>query len=93
MDLFESAHEAAHTTGRLDVQYTLVGADGTVRWVRDRGRLRIEDGRRLLDGAILDVTANKATQAALETATVAAHHAAQVDPSPACGTAARWTHT
>ncbi|MDQ6731751.1 MAG: sensor domain-containing diguanylate cyclase [Actinomycetota bacterium] len=80
MDLFESAHEAAHRTGRLDVQYRLVGADGSVRWVRDRGRLRIEDGRRLLDGAILDVTAIKATQAALETAVAAAHRAAQVDP-------------
>ncbi|MEO8966329.1 MAG: sensor domain-containing diguanylate cyclase [Solirubrobacteraceae bacterium] len=80
MDVFDSAHEAAHTTGRLDVQYRLVGADGSVRWVRDRGRLRIEDGRRLLDGAILDVTAIKATQAALETAVAAARQAAQVDP-------------
>ncbi len=80
MDVFDSAHEAAHATGRLDVQYRLVGADGAVRWVRDRGRLRVEDGRRLLDGAILDVTAMMATQAALEAATAAAHHAAQVDP-------------
>lgn len=80
MDVFNAAHEAAHRTGRLEVQYRLVGADGCVRWVRDRGRLRIEDRRRLLDGSILDVTAIKATQAELELARAQAHRAAQIDP-------------
>ncbi len=80
IDLFDAAHEAAHRTGRLDVQYRLVGADGRVRWIRDRGRLRIEAGRRLLDGSILDVTAIKATQAELESARAKAHRAARIDP-------------
>ncbi len=43
-------------TEHLDVEYRLIGADGVVRWVRDRGRLRLEDGRDFLDGSILDVT-------------------------------------
>jgi len=80
MDLFNAAHEGAHTTGRLDAEYRLVGADGRVRWVRDRGRLRIEDGRRLLDGSVLDVTAMKSTQAALESARAEAQRASQLDP-------------
>lgn len=80
MDLFDAAHDGAHRTGRLDAEYRLVGADGCVRWVRDRGRLRVENGRRLLDGSVLDVTAIKATQAALESARAAAHHASQIDP-------------
>jgi len=80
MDLFDTAHDGAQRTGRLDAEYRLVGADGCVRWVRDRGRLRVENGRRLLDGSVLDVTAIKATQAALESARAAAHHASQIDP-------------
>jgi diguanylate cyclase (GGDEF)-like protein len=80
MDLFDAAHEGAHTTGRLDAEYRLVGADGRVRWVRDRGQLRTEDGRRLLDGSVLDVTAIKSTQDALEVARAEAHHASQTDP-------------
>jgi diguanylate cyclase (GGDEF)-like protein/PAS domain S-box-containing protein len=80
MDLFNAAHESAHTTGRLEAEYRLIGADGQVRWVRDRGQLRTEGGRRLLDGSVLDVTAMKSTQAALESAKAAAQHAAQLDP-------------
>ena len=80
MAVFDAAHEGAHTTGRLDAEYRLVGADGRVRWVRDRGRLRIEDGRRLLDGSVLDVTAMKSTQAALESARAEAQRASQLDP-------------
>lgn len=80
MDLFNAAHESAHITGRLEVEYRLIGADGQVRWVRDRGQLRTEAGRRLLDGSVLDVTAMKSTQAALESAKAAAQHAAQLDP-------------
>ena len=51
------AHDAAKLTGSLDIQYRLRGADGQVRWVRDRGRVRRVGGRTYLDGSILDVTA------------------------------------
>jgi diguanylate cyclase (GGDEF)-like protein len=80
MSVFNDAHEGAHTTGQLDAEYRIVGADGSVRWVRDRGRLRSEDGRRLLDGSVLDVTAIKTAHVALEAARAEAHRAAQVDP-------------
>jgi diguanylate cyclase (GGDEF)-like protein/PAS domain S-box-containing protein len=80
MDVFNQAHEGAHRTGRLDVEYRIVGADGVVRWVRDRGRLRDEDGRRLLDGSVLDVTAIKTARVALEEAKAEAQRVAQLDP-------------
>jgi diguanylate cyclase (GGDEF)-like protein/PAS domain S-box-containing protein len=80
MDVFDQAHEGAHLTGRLDVEYRIVGADGVVRWVRDRGRLRDQDGRRLLDGSVLDVTAIKTARLALENAEAEAQRVAQLDP-------------
>jgi diguanylate cyclase (GGDEF)-like protein len=80
MEIFNHAHEGAHLTGRLDVEYRIVGADGGVRWVRDRGRLRNEHGRRLLDGSVLDVTAIKSARLALEEAKAEAQHVAQLDP-------------
>jgi diguanylate cyclase (GGDEF)-like protein len=80
MDIFNQAHVGAHVTGRLDVEYRIVGADGVVRWVRDRGRLRNENGRRLLDGSVLDVTAIKSARLALEAAKAEAQRVAQLDP-------------
>ncbi len=57
LELFRHAHDAAKVTGSLDIQYRLRGADGQVRWVRDRGRVRRVGDRTYLDGSILDVTA------------------------------------
>lgn len=57
IELFSRTHEAAKLTGFLDIQYRLQGADGQLRWVRDRGRMRQVGGRMYLDGSILDVTA------------------------------------
>src|SRR5215210_355598 len=79
IETFDAAHHGAHETGRLDVEYQLVGADGRVRWVRDRGRMRVEDGRRFLDGSVLDVTAVRTVQVELEAARAEAHRLAQVD--------------
>jgi diguanylate cyclase (GGDEF)-like protein len=80
VDVFDEAHEGAHVTGRLDVEYRLVGADGRVRWVRDRGRMRLEGGRRFLDGSVLEVTAFKRAELALERARAHAHRLASIDP-------------
>lgn len=79
VEIFDDAHSAAHVTGHLDVEYRLVGADGVLRWVRDRGRLRRENGLRLLDGSILDVTAMHAARAELEAAHAYADHLARTD--------------
>ena len=59
LQLFSEAHDAAKTSGTLDIQYRLLGADGQLRWVRDRGRVRQVGGRLFLDGSVLDVTALK----------------------------------
>ena len=80
MAAFDSCHEHALDSSHLDVEYRMVGGDGVVRWVRDRGRVRHEGGRVYLDGSILDVTAMHTTQAALEAARAEAHHLAHVDP-------------
>lgn len=79
IETFDVAHAAAHASGRLDVEYRLVGADGIVRWVRDRGRLRHEAGRRLLDGSILDVTAMHVAREELRAAHARADHLARTD--------------
>lgn len=57
VELFSSTHEAAKVTGSLDIQYRLCGADGQLRCVRDRGRVRRVGDRLFLDGSVLDVTA------------------------------------
>src|SRR5215210_6309287 len=80
IETFDAAHHGAHETGRLDVEYQMVGADGRVRWVRDRGRMRVEDGRRYLDGSVLDVTEVRSAQLELEAARAEAQRLADVDP-------------
>ena len=67
----DDAHDGALAHGRLDVEYRLVGADGVLRWVRDRGRVRVEGGRRFLDGSILDVTEVHSVQEQLQALSVA----------------------
>lgn len=62
LEMFISTHDAAKTSGTLDIQYRLLGADGRLRWVRDRGRMRRVGGRLFLDGSVLDVTTLRETQ-------------------------------
>ncbi len=62
LDMFVRAHDAAKDSGVLDIQYRLVGADGRLRWVRDRGRMREVGGRMFLDGSVLDVTELRETE-------------------------------
>ncbi len=79
VDVFDAAHASAYASGRLDVEYRMVGADGVTRWVRDRGRVRHEGEHRFLDGSILDVTAVHAAREELEAARVDAHRLAHTD--------------
>jgi diguanylate cyclase (GGDEF)-like protein len=79
VEAFDEAHDSALACGRLDVEYRLIGADGILRWVRDRGRIRREDGRCFLDGAILDVTEIHAVRDALVAARAEADRLAHTD--------------
>jgi PAS domain S-box-containing protein len=48
------------------LEYRIVRADGTIRWVLDRGQLVPGPGKRLwMDGAIFDITERRATEEAL----------------------------
>ncbi len=80
MDSFREAHHAGMASGWIDVEYRLIGADGVLRWVRDRGRMRREGGRGFLDGSILDVTEMRSAQQALEAARAEAQRLSTVDP-------------
>jgi diguanylate cyclase (GGDEF)-like protein/PAS domain S-box-containing protein len=77
--LFAEAHDGALTEGRIDLEYRIVGADGVLRWVRDRGVVRHEDGRWFLDGSILDVTEIHEMQEQLMAARAEADRMAHVD--------------
>ena len=84
---FDETHERSIERGSLDLEYRIVGADGATRWVRDRGRVRKEDGRVFLDGSVLDVTAIhavqdelRATVAELESARAEAERLGRIDP-------------
>jgi diguanylate cyclase (GGDEF)-like protein len=79
VEIFDTAHDGAQASGRLDVEYRLIGADGVLRWVRDRGRIREEDGRRFLDGSILDVTEMHRIRDALVEARAQADRLAHTD--------------
>jgi PAS domain S-box-containing protein len=63
----EVAVFAAAEAGRpYGLEYRLVHADGSIRWVLERGQvLEAEDGRQWLDGVIFDITARRAAEDAL----------------------------
>jgi len=72
-------------TGRpFALEYRLVHADGSVRWVLERGQAQeAGDGRWWLDGAIFDVTARRAAEEALREHEVTEAQLAEVRASRA----------
>ena len=79
-EMFDHVHGELVDRGALDFQYRIVDARGQVRWVRDRGRIRREDGRVFLDGSVMDVTAIRGIHAELEEARAHADRLARIDP-------------
>jgi PAS domain S-box-containing protein len=63
----ERAVDAAVAEGRpFALEYRIVRAEGTPRWVLERGRLvRGEDGRSWLDGVIFDITERRRAEEVL----------------------------
>ena len=53
---YEEFCEALKHGEPRELEYRLVGFDGVTRWVWERARPRMEDGRRLVDGIVADVT-------------------------------------
>ncbi|HET6343905.1 MAG TPA: PAS domain-containing protein, partial [Myxococcota bacterium] len=72
----QAAAETYAYGARYDVEYRTVTADGSVRWLRDVGRVfRDESGTPVrFDGINIDVTTRKQTEAALQRAVAAREH-------------------
>jgi PAS domain S-box-containing protein len=63
-----SANDVAKQTGALNsVEYRIVRADGSVRWVVNRGKAQFDESGKptLLSGLIIDITARKLAEQAL----------------------------
>jgi len=58
---------AAMATGKEDylVEFRILVADGSIRWIRSQGRIETVDGDRIVRGAIVDITDLKTAEARL----------------------------
>jgi PAS domain S-box-containing protein len=74
-----AVQEALASDAPFEMEYRIVHADGTVRWVNERGRRASSeaDGVQYIDGAIFDVTDGKLAEEALAAAKEAAEAATQ----------------
>jgi diguanylate cyclase (GGDEF)-like protein/PAS domain S-box-containing protein len=63
-----------------ELEYRLVGFDGVTRWVWERARPRVENGRRLVDGIAADVTERRHAADELAAAQARLAHLAYHDP-------------
>ncbi|HWC33856.1 MAG TPA: EAL domain-containing protein [Mycobacteriales bacterium] len=54
-------------SGVMQVEYRMLGLDGTTRWVQDQMWLReqLPDGRRIIDGVVTDITSRKQAELGL----------------------------
>jgi diguanylate cyclase (GGDEF)-like protein len=54
-------------SGVMQVEYRMMGLDGTTRWVQDQMWLReqLPDGRRIIDGVVTDITTRKQAELGL----------------------------
>jgi diguanylate cyclase (GGDEF)-like protein/PAS domain S-box-containing protein len=61
-------------------EYRLVGFDGCFRWVRDRARVTVRDGRVFLTGAVCDMSAQRHAEAQRAAMVGQLEHLSTVDP-------------
>ncbi len=61
-------------------EYRLVGADGIVRWVRDRWRVTTQDGRVFVTGAVRDISVERALERERAALVDQLEHLSTVDP-------------
>ncbi len=80
-------HEVWKFSGMLDRvgdvvqhEYRLVGADGIVRWVRDRWRVTEQDGRVFVTGAVRDISVERALERERAALVDQLEHLSIVDP-------------
>ena len=82
--VLEAVAAADAGDGAFVVEYRILRADGTVRWVLDRGQLvRGPGGRRWMDGAIFDITERREAEEALRRREVEAARASELHASRA----------
>lgn len=64
--VIDAVQQAAATGGHVDVEYRIIGPDGSVHWVAGRGRAFTEHGRTTrLAGTCQDISERKAAEEAL----------------------------
>ena len=62
-----AAEDRLHSGERVSIEYRMHTRDGTVVWVRDEcAGVTAEDGRRLVEGLLTDITDRKATERRLQ---------------------------
>ena len=61
-------------------EYRLVGYDGVARWVRDRWRVTVRDGRVFMSGAVCDISAQRHAEALRASMVGQLEHLSTVDP-------------
>ncbi len=60
----EAAWRQVRESGRFDVDYRLIRADGSQRWVRDHGRVALDETGQpcRIDGVVTDITARRSAE-------------------------------
>jgi diguanylate cyclase (GGDEF)-like protein/PAS domain S-box-containing protein len=61
-------------------EYRLVGYDGVSRWVRDRFRVTVRDGRVFMSGAVCDISAERQVEVERASMVGQLQHLSAVDP-------------
>jgi PAS domain S-box-containing protein len=80
----QSVARAVDAHRPFNLEYRIVGRDGQVRWVLERGQAQeLGDGRRWLAGAIFDITSRRAAERALREREVVQAQLAEVRASRA----------